>query len=72
MFSGEELRGLIDFYRGPVGRAYIDKQEDVMKKSFEISQARSQQLMLKVMGIVEELVEEAAGRAGTVEKKTAA
>ena len=53
-FTEEELKGLLDFYRSPVGQSFSRKQPELMQKSMEISQ----KMMMKIMPEIQKLVEE--------------
>jgi hypothetical protein len=48
-FTEEELKGIIAFYKSPAGRAFIQKQPELMKRSMELSQ----KLMLKLMPAIQ-------------------
>ena len=41
-FTEEELKGLISFYKSPVGQKFIEKTPELMKRSMELSQKRMQ------------------------------
>ncbi|MEM7251207.1 MAG: DUF2059 domain-containing protein [Pseudomonadota bacterium] len=45
VFSEEELRGLLDFYRTPVGQAYLSKRGQLMGVGVEIARRRVQNIM---------------------------
>jgi len=51
-FTTEEIRGLTDFYRTPLGQKLIEKQpivmQEAMQASFQISQDMGQQVMQRV------------------------
>jgi uncharacterized protein len=51
-FTESELKGLIDFYRGPVGKKFIEKSPELMKKSMEISQKQMQEIMPKIQQLM--------------------
>jgi len=44
-FSEDELRGMIAFYKTPVGQAWINKQPEIARKSMELGQ----RLMMRLM-----------------------
>lgn len=47
-FSEDELRGMIAFYKTPVGQAWISKQPEVARKSMELGQRLMMRLMPKL------------------------
>ena len=53
-FDQSEIDGLLAFYRSPTGRAFIQKMPIVLQGSMEISQARMQALMPKLMQSLED------------------
>jgi len=57
VFTEGELNDLINFYKSPAGVKYIEKMPELMKKSFEISQARTQKLLPELKKLIEESVE---------------
>ena len=44
-FSGEEIQGLLDFYSTPAGRAYVDKQPELARRTMEVMQPRIMRAM---------------------------
>jgi hypothetical protein len=40
IFSTQELRGLVEFYEGPIGQVYVLKTPDLMAKTMEVAQKR--------------------------------
>jgi uncharacterized protein len=40
LFTEEELKDLIAFYRSPVGREFVKKQPELMKRTLEITQRK--------------------------------
>jgi len=67
-YTKEELGGLIKFYKSPVGRAFIKKQPELMKRSMQLSQKRVAKLMPKIQAMTEEMME--AMKAKHAEKAT--
>lgn len=57
-FSEKELEGIINFYKTPVGKKFIEKTPELMKKSMDISQKQMQELMPKLQSITKEMQEE--------------
>ncbi len=57
-FSQEEIDGLIDFYKTPVGQSTIDKMPIVTDKSMQLMQQHMVQVMPKIMQALEETMEE--------------
>lgn len=58
-FTEEELRGLVEFYKSPAGRAFTKKQPELMKRSMQLTQKR----MLQWMPRMQEMQREAMGAA---------
>ena len=67
-FTEEELKGLIEFYKSPAGRAFAKKQPELMERSMKLGQKR----MLQVMPKIQALTMEAAKEAAKERMKTAA
>ena len=61
-FTEEELRGLITFYKSPVGRSFIEKQPDLMKRTMMISQKQMMELVPKIQELTREMEEQKASR----------
>ncbi len=55
IFTDEEMKGLIAFYKSPVGQAFVQKQPEVMKRSMELSQKLMMQIMPKIQAMSKEL-----------------
>lgn len=47
-FTAQELQGLVDFYKTPVGQSFIAKQPELMRRSMEISQRQMSELMPRI------------------------
>ncbi|MEN6405658.1 MAG: DUF2059 domain-containing protein [Thermoguttaceae bacterium] len=58
-FSEEELKGLVEFYKSPVGRAFVQKEPELMERSMKLSQQKMMQLMPKIQAVCKEAAEEA-------------
>ena len=56
-YTEEELKGLIDFYKTPIGRAFMKKQPELMKRSMEMTQKRMVQWMPKIQALSKEMME---------------
>jgi len=54
-FTGKELKGFIKFYKSPIGRKFIEKQPELMKKSMQISQKQMGELMPKIQKLIKEM-----------------
>ena len=54
ILTEQELQGLIDFYGSPVGKAFIEKQPELMTRSMRISQSR----MMVVMPMIKKKIDE--------------
>ncbi|MDD5483660.1 MAG: DUF2059 domain-containing protein [Kiritimatiellae bacterium] len=54
-FTEEELRGMIAFYKTPVGQAMAQKTPELTKKSMELSQKRMVRIMPKIQAMMQEL-----------------
>lgn len=48
VFTQEELQGLLDFYRGPVGQKLIEKTPELTRKSMELQQKNFATLWPKI------------------------
>jgi hypothetical protein len=54
-FTVEELKGLVQFYESPIGKKFIEKQPELMKRSMQISQEQMMILMPKIQELTEQL-----------------
>lgn len=52
LFTAEELRGLIVFYRSPLGQSLLEKQGELVRRSTEVSQQRAAELLPQIELIV--------------------
>ncbi|HPA77355.1 MAG TPA: DUF2059 domain-containing protein [Kiritimatiellia bacterium] len=50
-FTADELKGIIDFYKTPVGRKFIEKQPEMMEKSMRVTQKQMMTLMPKIQAL---------------------
>lgn len=57
-FSQEEINGLIDFYKSPVGQATLKKMPLVMEQSIKLSQDMTKNAMPKIMAAAKEMATE--------------
>lgn len=53
-FTEEELRGLVAFYKSPIGQALAKKTPELTKKSMELSQKVMVKLMPKIQAMTQE------------------
>ncbi len=58
-FTQEEVDGMIEFYKTPVGQATIKKMPVVMQKSMQMTQARMQTLLPKLEAAIKQALAEA-------------
>ena len=58
-YTEEELRGLVAFYKSPVGRAFTKKQPELMRRSMELAQKRILQWMPKLHANIQAMTREA-------------
>ena len=57
-FTEEELKGAIKFYKSPIGKKFIEKQPELMRKSMQISQKQMTTLMPKIQKLTEEMIDQ--------------
>lgn len=57
-FSENELKELNDFFKTPTGQKFIEKQQDVLKASYQITQKHLQSMMPKLNKLLEEALPE--------------
>lgn len=50
-FEEEELKGLIEFYKSPVGQKFVGKNPELMKKTMEVTQKQLAVIMPKIQEI---------------------
>ena len=68
-FTQQEIDGLIAFYQGPVGSAFINKQPQLTQRSMQLMQQRMGPVMQKVMRIAKEEVEKEQAKSGNGKKR---
>ncbi len=56
-FTEEELEGILEFYKSPIGIKFAEKQPELMKQAMEINQRRMMELMPKMKKFAEQLDE---------------
>ena len=57
-FSEEDLKGLADFYKSPLGQKLVDKTPELTTKLMEISQKKVQQLMPQIKEMSNQMMDE--------------
>jgi hypothetical protein len=65
VFTEEEVRAIIDFYKTPAGQAFVDKQPLVMQRTMAFMQEKMGVIMPKIQAAAEESVKEAEAEAKT-------
>lgn len=61
-FSDEEIEAAITFYSTPEGRAFIDRQGELMQRGAEITQRRVMEAMPAIQAAVEKALSDAGGK----------
>ena len=61
VYSEEEIRGLTDFYKTPLGQKMLDKMPELMQASMQISQGLLQQTLPKIQQLSQEMALEIQG-----------
>jgi hypothetical protein len=61
VFTEDEVRAIIDFYKTPGGQALINKQPQVMQKLMTVMQQKMTEIMPKIKAVVDESVAETEG-----------
>ena len=51
-FTEEELKGIIEFYKSPIGQKFIKKTPELMEKGMEIVQKQMNEIMPKIDNIL--------------------
>jgi hypothetical protein len=54
VFSEEELREILEFYRTPLGKKFLDRMPELMQKSMQMSQDRLKSLMPEIQRLGEQ------------------
>lgn len=58
VFTEDELRGLVEFYKSPAGQSYVEKVPTLMQRSGEITQKRMVEIGPKIRSMVGDAAEE--------------
>ena len=58
VYTAEELRGIIKFYKSPVGKSMIEKQPVITKKAMEMSQKKLKVLIPDIQKMIEKFEQE--------------
>ena len=58
VFTEEELKALLEFYKSPIGKKFIERQPALIQKSMEIGQKK----MLKIIPKIQEMTEGFTGK----------
>ena len=58
VFTQEELQGLIDFYKTPLGQKYVEKMPELTTKLMQVGNKHTMQLMPKIKAITSEMTNE--------------
>ena len=53
-FTEKDLKGIIRFYKTPIGQKFIEKTPELMRRSMEISQKQMRELMPKIQKMIKE------------------
>ena len=54
-FTEEELKGIIKFYKTPIGQKFVKETPELMKRSMEISRKQMKELMPKIKSIIKDI-----------------
>ena len=54
----EELKGAIKFYKSPIGRKFLEKQPELMRRSMQIAQKQMATLMPKIQQMTKDMMEQ--------------
>jgi uncharacterized protein len=55
MFTEDELKGVISFYKTPAGMAFINKQPELVKRSMELSRKMMNEIVPKIQELIKEV-----------------
>ena len=61
-FSADKLKALVAFYSTPAGKAFVEKQPELMRRSMEMSQKAMFRVLPKMIALQTELMKEEAGK----------
>lgn len=67
VYTEQELKDIITFYKTPSGQALVKKQPEIMQRSMEVSQKVMGQVMPKIQAIAKEMEESAKAAASQKE-----
>ncbi len=68
-FTEEELQGIIDFSKSPLGQKMAEKSPILMQRSMEIGRQHAQQVMPQVQKAIQDYIKENIETAKKTEKK---
>jgi len=54
VYTEEELQGLVDFYKSPIGQKFVKKNPELMMKMMQISQKQTMEFLPKIQKMTEE------------------
>ncbi len=54
VFTPEEVKGLVAFYKSPSGQAFLDKQPILMQKTMEMAQKRMMEMTPKIQEMIKQ------------------
>lgn len=57
VYTVAELKGILEFYRSPVGRSMLEKQPELMRRSMSISQRRIEHMIPRIMKMLDDFEE---------------
>jgi len=57
-FTTDEMKGVIAFYKTPAGKAFLDKQPELMKQSMEIGQKAVLKITPKIQTLLMQMMTE--------------
>jgi len=60
VFTEEELQGLIEFYKSPVGQKFLEKQPELAAATMQKMQGQMAKIMPKIQAAAKKAVEDAA------------
>jgi hypothetical protein len=55
VFTQDELQGLVEFYKSPLGRKFLAKMPALMQESIQLAQARVRKITPEIQRITEEI-----------------
>lgn len=62
VYTTDELRGIVKFYKSPVGKSMLEKNPIIIKKVMEMSQNKVRVLMPELQKMVKEFEQELKGK----------